>query len=112
MLDLNFDDLAFTRPCERISTQGIWDDMKHPVPRTREMYLGDFSRWEAAPECKQQLGRSLNANLPPEQRPYDVGFLAQKSQPGLAIGNKSQIGLPIVAVGSLQTFRLESSLLL
>jgi hypothetical protein len=58
---------------------------------------------KAAPECKQQLGRSLNANLPPE-RPYEISFLAQKAQPGLAVGSRSQIGLPIVAFGNLQLF--------
>ena len=63
-----------------------------------------YSRWKAAPECKQQLGRPLNANLPPEQRPYEIGFLAQKAQPGLAVGSKSEIGLPIVALGNLQLF--------
>src|SRR5947208_11496239 len=62
------------------------------------------SRLKAAPECKQQLGRSLNANLPPEQRPYEIGFLAQKSQPGLAVGSKSQISLPIMSFGNLQLF--------
>ena len=57
---------------------------------------------KAAPKCKQQLGRSLNANLP--QRPYEIGFLAQKAQPSLAVGSKSQIGLPIVAFRNLQLF--------
>src|SRR5438874_13711700 len=66
--------------------------------------LTTLSRREAAPKRKQQLGRSLNANLPPKQRPYEVGFLAQKSQPGLGIGSKSQIGLPIVPFGNLQLF--------
>src|SRR5438034_3541061 len=66
--------------------------------------LTAFSRREAAPKCKQQLGRSLNANLPPKQCPYEVGFLAQKSQPGLAVGSKSRIGLPIVPFGNLQLF--------
>jgi hypothetical protein len=59
-------------------------------------------RWKAAPECKQQLGRSLNANLPPDHRPYEIGLPAQKAQPGLGIGSKSQIGLSIVAFGNLQ----------
>src|SRR5437016_3384775 len=66
--------------------------------------LTTLSRREAAPKCKQQLGRSLNANLPPKQCPYEVGFLAQKSQPGLAVGSKSQIGLPIVPFENLQLF--------
>src|SRR6266576_157232 len=61
-------------------------------------------RWKAAPECKQQLGRPLNANLPPEQRPYEIGFLAQKAQPGLAVSSESQIGSPIVTFGNLQLF--------
>src|SRR5438552_5359599 len=59
--------------------------------------LCTHSRWKAAPECKQQLGRPLNANLPAEQRPHEIGFLAQETQPGLGIGSKSQIGLSIVA---------------
>src|SRR5438105_5250267 len=63
-----------------------------------------YSRWKAAPECKQQLGRPLNANLPPEQRPHEIGFLAQKAQPGLAVGSKPQIGLSIVAFGNVQLF--------
>src|SRR5438034_8651093 len=62
------------------------------------------SRWKAAPKCKQQLRRSRDANLPPEQRPYEIGFLAQKSQPGLAVGSKSQISLPIMSFGNLQLF--------
>src|SRR5438309_6305095 len=71
---------------------------------TRKGTFVTSSRWKAPPKCKQQLGRSLNANLPPEQRPYEIGFLAQKAQPGLAVGSKSQIGLPIVAFGNLQLF--------
>jgi hypothetical protein len=38
------------------------------------------------------------------RRPYEIGFLAQKAQPGLAVGSKSQIGLPVVAFGNLQLF--------
>src|SRR5437764_4359552 len=71
---------------------------------TRKGTFVTSSRWKAAPECKQQLRRSLNANLPPEQRPYEIGFLAQKAQPSLGVGSESEIGLPIVAFGNLQLF--------
>src|SRR3954468_21893225 len=71
---------------------------------TRKGTFVTSSRWKAAPKCKQQLRRSRNANLPPEQCPYEIGFLAQKAQPGLAVGSKSEIGLPIVAFGNLQLF--------
>src|SRR5204862_8361675 len=68
---------------------------------TRTEHLCTHSRWKAAPECKQQLGRPLNANLPAEQRPHEIGFLAQETQPGLGIGSKSQIGFSIVAFANL-----------
>src|ERR1700757_5212794 len=77
----------------------------HPLkPALRATTISIHLRWKAAPECKEQLRRSLNANLPPDQRPYEIGLLAQKAQPGLAIGSKSQIGLSIVAFGNLQLF--------
>ena len=46
----------------------------------------------------------MNANLPPEQRPDEIGFFAQTAKPGLAIGGEPQVGLPIMAVGDLQVF--------
>src|SRR6266576_4608849 len=71
---------------------------------TRKGTFVTSSRWKAAPKCKQQLGRPLNANLPPEQGPYEIGFFAQKAQPGLAVSSESQIGLLIVTFGNLQLF--------
>src|SRR5205814_4356247 len=89
----------------RISILEVGMTQNDPVGcTTRKGASVTYSRWKAAPECKQQLGRSLNANLPPEQRPYEIGFLAQKSQPGLAVGSKSQISLPIMSFGNLQLF--------
>src|SRR5438445_13473777 len=73
-------------------------------PALRATKISIHLRWKAAPECKQQLRRSLNANLPPDQRPYEIGFLAQKTQPGLRVSSKPQIGLSIVAFGNLQLF--------
>src|SRR6516165_4706341 len=83
---------------------GMTQKIPSCVPVAMQDPLCTFSRWKAATECKQQLGRSLNANLPPEQRPYEIGFFAQKAQPGLAIGSKSEIGVPLVAFGNLQAF--------
>ena len=87
-----------------------WDDIENELLARQSQgtapkeHRCTHSRWKATPKCKQQLGRSLNANLPPEQRPYEIGFLAQKAQPGLAIGSKSEIGVPLVAFGNLQLF--------
>src|SRR6266849_1414404 len=39
-------------------------------------------RREAAAEGQQEPGRPLNSNLPPEQSPHEIGFLAQKAKPG------------------------------
>src|SRR5256885_12210079 len=89
----------------RISILEVGMTQNDPVGcTTRKGASVTYSRWKAAPECEQQLGRSLNANLPPEQRPYETGFLPQKAQPGLAVGSESEIGLSIVAFGNLQLF--------
>ena len=81
--------LASTRLCRERRTRKVVQDTAR-LCKEREVH--SYSRWKAASKCKQQLGRSLNANLPPEQRPYQIGFLAQKAQPGPAVGSKSQIG--------------------
>src|SRR6266851_7194459 len=59
-------------------------------------------RREAAAEGQQEPGRPLNSNLPPEQSPHEIGFLAQKTKPGLAVRNHPQISCTRVALRYVQ----------
>src|ERR1700730_19469340 len=53
--------LASTRLCRE---QRTWKVVQDTARLCKEREVHSYSRWKAASKCKQQLGRSLNANLP------------------------------------------------
>lgn len=85
------------------------DDLQHADERER-LDLAAFRlkrhgfplRRKAAAERQEQTRRSLDANLPPEQRPHDALLLGEEPKPGERIGDNVKVGIPGMVIADLQ----------
>src|SRR5438067_5251340 len=60
------------------------------------------SRGKALAEGYQQLRRPLDADAPAQQGPQQAPLFRQETEPRLAVGGHTQVGLPLITILDLQ----------